>query len=261
MTDSAGPLTGYRRSPPLDFEIEVEGVTFNALIKATQTFNQLAAEVATQVVGAKGVVRWTVTGVAAGSVDFKLRPEVIGRQVSQRAADEIPAAIVGGISALEAGPMRPAFFSLRALELARSLSDMVGRDRATPRLTVRHGQRSANLSPHVAVNIARVLVSDENLYTEHGTVEGRLEALNVHGARVFSIWDPLTGQKIICDFGYRIASQDIGAATERRVIVSGVIHYDLDGNIERVIAQGLEVMPEESALPTAGDVMGILADG
>lgn len=43
--------------------------------------------------------------------------------------------------------------------------------------------------------------------------------------------------------------------------MSGVIHYDLDGNIDRVIAQEIDVMPEEDELPTADDVLGILSDG
>lgn len=207
MTDPTGLYGEGRPYLPLDFEVDIDGVAFPALIKVTQTFNQLAAEVTREVVGSGGLVRWVVTGVAAGSVDFKLRPERISRRIPQRIADEIPGILVGGIQELESAPIRPEYFTIRALELARSLSDMVGRDRDVPRLTVRHGRRSANLSRHVAVNAARVLIGDENPYSEHGTVEGRLEALNVHGARVFSIWDPLTGQRISCDFGYRIASQ------------------------------------------------------
>lgn len=259
MTDPSTPASIHHLNRPLGFEVEVEGVPLPSLIKATQTFHQLVAEVATEVVGGKGLVRWVVTGVAAGSVDFKLRPERVSRRIPQRAADAVPGIFVSGINALDAAPTRPEFFSVRALELARSLAEMVGRD--VPRLTVRHGPHSANLSRHLAINVARVLIGDENPYSEHGTVEGRLEALNVHAARVFSIWDPLTGQRIVCDFGYRIPSHVIGAAAERRVVVSGVIHYDLDGNIDRVVAQEIEVMPEQDELPTAEDLMGILSDG
>lgn len=247
--------------PPLDFEVEAEGAALGAFVQAARTFNQLVAEVATGVVGEKGLVRWVVTGVAAGSVDLQLRPEPVNRRVPQHAADEISAIVVNGIYSLAAGPTRPEFFTVRALELARSLSEMVGRNRPVPRVTVRHGELSANLSRHVAVNVSRVLLGDEAPYSEHGTVEGRLEALNVHGTRVFSIWDPLTSRRIVCDFGYRIPSQDVGAAAERRVVVSGVIHYDIDGNIDNVVALEMEVMPEEDKLPAAEEAMGIFADG
>ena len=93
-----------------------------------------------------------------------------------------------------------------------------------------------------------------------GTVEGTLEVFNVHGARrQFVIYDELTGQRIECHFGHRIALDQITAGAERRVAVTGEIRSRESGEIVSVIATDIEVFPPDDELPNAADVLGILA--
>jgi hypothetical protein len=98
-----------------------------------------------------------------------------------------------------------------------------------------------------------------NIVSAIGSVEGRLEGLNVHGSnRYFNVYDDLTGERVQCQFGHRIDVAKIGGAVERRVSVSGEIRYRETGEIVNVIAHSLDVFPQESDLPSADDVYGII---
>jgi hypothetical protein len=93
-----------------------------------------------------------------------------------------------------------------------------------------------------------------------GTIEGRLEAVNVHGGvRHFYVYDSLTGERVMCDFGHRVASEQVGHALEHRVAVHGEITYRESGSVVRMSAQSLELFPPEEELPSSDDVRGILA--
>ena len=113
-------------------------------------------------------------------------------------------------------------------------------------------QMTADLSTHVEVILG-------NTVTSIGTVEGRLEGVNVHGgSRYFAVYDDLTGERIQCHFGHRISAHDIGLAVEKRVAVQGEIRYRENGEIVSVNALSLSSFPPEHELPTADDVLGIL---
>lgn len=72
------------------------------------------------------------------------------------------------------------------------------------------------------------VILGEVLYTI-GTIEGRLEAFNVHGTvRYFAVYDDLTDTRIRCEIFYRNS-----------------------GDIERIKASSLDVFPDEEDLPTA----------
>ena len=97
--------------------------------------------------------------------------------------------------------------------------------------------------------------------TDLDAVEGRLESVTVHERRSFSVYDLLTGERTECAFGHRIQLADILGAVERRVRVNGAIRYRETGEIVGMVADSLQVLPGDDALPTAHDVFGILSRG
>ena len=66
--------------------------------------------------------------------------------------------------------------------------------------------------------------------TALGSVEGRLEAINVHGTRTFTVWDRVTGADVRCTFPKDSSwTARIKSLVECRVLVVGTVHYLRDG--------------------------------
>lgn len=243
-----------RPDDALHLRMGSEGVSYAAFFDAGQTFARLVRAVAAEVTGTNNSVQLIIEKSERGSVDLSVRCEPRVKRVSRRQAAEVPAIVAAGIEQIKRGGDRPPFFSDQALRLT---SDLAKFQRSLP-IRIAHGLIAADLGPDVVASAERMLI--EEAVSEWGTVEGRLEALTVHRRRTFVIWDVLTNDRVECDFGYRIAVEDIGRATEKRVAVSGEITYDADGRVKSVRADEMFVFPDEADLPSADDVLGILSD-
>ena len=91
-----------------------------------------------------------------------------------------------------------------------------------------------------------------------GSLEGRLEALTVHGAIEFSICDSITNRRIRCDCSREtldVAIKHFG----KRVSVSGEIRFNARGEATSMKVD--EVHPLGTGpLPQAKDILGLFAD-
>ncbi len=105
----------------------------------------------------------------------------------------------------------------------------------------------------VSEAVRRMLRGYTAAFTESGSIEGRLE-----GMTCFRVYDALTGQGIRCDFGTRIALDNIKNAIGKRVAIYGVISYAYDGNPTECKAEELTVFPADSDLPDFRSLRGIL---
>jgi hypothetical protein len=92
-----------------------------------------------------------------------------------------------------------------------------------------------------------------------GTVEGKLQALNIHEKPPrFAIYDLLTDRRVECYFTTRIKLEDVLAGVGRRVAVTGLIKTRPTGERVSIEARELRLFPAEDELPTPDDVRGIL---
>lgn len=91
-----------------------------------------------------------------------------------------------------------------------------------------------------------------------GTIDGRLEAINVHsGQNVFTIYPLIGPKRVLCRFPARLEQQAIRALT-RRVEVSGALKYREGARFPHAVTvQNLEMMPSNDELPTLMDLRGI----
>ena len=115
----------------------------------------------------------------------------------------------------------------------------------------------ARLTTRLIANVEQVLGEDERSV---GTVEGALEAVNVHGqSSKFNVYDALTGSKVECHFTASVTLDDLRPAIGRRVAVRGLIRSRPDGRPVSIDAEELHVFPAEEELPSPEDVYGILS--
>ncbi|MGN6216801.1 MAG: hypothetical protein ACTHN7_07580 [Solirubrobacterales bacterium] len=239
--------------PRRDLEIEVGhgvDVDLSSLVSVSQKFSSLIEEVARDYTGLSRSVRWLVE-VKPGSVRLPLRGEPRAENVSPAVAHEVGTVIAKGLTGLEAAAERPEHFTDKALSLAKDLANC-----ATEELPIAiwNGSAGGRVTKQLSVNAEKVLGTPEVTF---GTIEGRLEALSIHGTKDFSVW-PIGGNAIKCVFGSRLdLDVDVLPAVGKRVAVEGKIKTKPNG--ERVSVEVEELRVIGSSPVAADDVKGILA--
>jgi hypothetical protein len=186
------------------------------------------------------------------SVKLPLRPTPALEEVSPSAFPQIIAAVTEGIAMLDKTAERPPYFTDKALEQAKALANLAGSE--VP-INVRNGVGKVPVTRRIAGNVDDVLGTPDVSY---GTVEGLLEAVNIHGTnRTFGVYDPLTGKKVECKLTGKVSVDDLGPAIGKRVAVSGLILSRSTGGRISIQADKLEIF-EDADLPSPEDVIGIL---
>ena len=237
-----------------DLELDVGhgvAVELRDLVSVSDTFAKLIDEVASELTGIKNPIRWIVE-IEPGSVRLPLWAEVAADSVRLGAVEQIGEIVSGGLGQLETSAVRPDYFTDRALDLAYKISSAVSDELP---VAVRNGHAPVKITPQLAVNVEKVLgVPRESI----GTIEGRLEALNVHGkSRDFSIW-PMGDKVVKCFFGTRLdLDKDILPAVSKRVAAHGKIKTRPSGERVSLIVDDLRIIGDAPA--SADEVRGILS--
>lgn len=236
---------------PRDLEIEVghgTDVDLRSLVRVTDKFAGLIDEVAREYTHVARPIRWIVE-VRSGSVRLPLRGEPVGETVQPSAVPEIGTAVARGLCALEDAPVRPDHFTDRALTLAKELANLATEDLP---LAVHNGKAGGSFTRQLSINAEKVLGAPQESV---GTIEGRLEALSLHGSNEFSVW-PAGGTAVKCMFGNRLdLERDVLPAVNKRVAAHGRIKTRRG---ERVSVEVDELRVIGGEPVPADDVRGIL---
>ena len=107
--------------------------------------------------------------------------------------DEAIRAITEGMRGLDQVNERPEHFTDVALEKARDLAAELGGAFARSASWSDYAE-PVSVTERVSANAKQILAED--IYEVVGTVEGRLEAVNVHSRSYFNVYDDLTGQRV-----------------------------------------------------------------
>lgn len=240
---------------PADLELafDVDELPLRAFVAAGERLSGLLREVASAYMGVEQEpARWLVH-VESGSVLLPLRGEPTSDEIAPSRVRELAPIVAEGLAILESLPVRPPYFTDRALEHARELAKLASDDLP---VSVRNGQARASLSAQLVANVDKVLGPDDLSY---GTVEGALDALNVHGqVKRFHVYDAVSGLRVECRFTAKVTLEDLRPAIGRRVAVRGVIRTRPDGRPVSIDAEELHIFPVEDELPSADAVYGLL---
>jgi hypothetical protein len=235
--------------------VDAPQLLLSSVVKVSADVQALVQEIA-RATDPEAKFEWVVDTISRNSpAVLAIRPVKPSETHSQYAynAGDMAAEIGTGLQRLLAGE-RPAHFTDRALEKVRDLTTY--RELSTVSFGLEGLQ--VDMGPDVRGTVDRLLGP---AVSSLGAIEGRLESISVHNnRRSFSIYDLLTGQRIICYFGRRITAEKIGAAVERRVSVYGEIRYRSNGSIISVDAQDIEVLQREDELPPPETARGTLSE-
>ena len=234
-----------------DLELQVGAETpveLKQLVSVSGVFASLINDVAEAFTGHVKPVKWTVE-VQSGSVRLPLKAEPSLADVRPSAMPELTSSIADGIAQLIREPVRPDHFSDKALEHAKALADLLSDDLP---LSVRNGGARIPLTKQLMVNAELVLGRSRPSF---GSVEGKLEALNIHDGKQFRLYSQIDGRAIKCMFGKNLELDEVLKAVGKRVMVRGQLKTRPSGERVSIEAHSIRILGERSV--PASEVFGI----
>lgn len=202
-----------------------------------------------------GTLEWVVTELNLGSASVGIQsrntkpPKDHGREVATR--------FVGGLEQIEEKGTTPPYFSDFDLRKAQGLARLLERNGAQVfRAIDVDDERTAEITRRTSVNAAQLMAPK---HRSIGSVTGRLEMISVRRGPRFSVYEALTRRAVNCRFKEEMLEL-VKDALGRRVIASGIIHYNYKGEPIRVELEDLRILPREEELPSPDEILGMAPD-
>ena len=239
---------------PTDLTLEIgEAVSPDKFLVLAKAFFGYVEEVAAGITGAGEPVRWAVL-VREGSGLIGVQP--MAALPDMVFVQDIYAKAEFGIQQLAHGSLEESDLSEPALKHLRTMSSAIETKKGhalSIRVWVK--RKPVELSPQ----IARVIEEDWRIgYRDFGTVEGRLESIQDNDGRLqLRVKDAALRQAVVCNVPDEMLA-DAFAKFRRRVEVTGMVHYRRNGTPVSIDVEHIESMPEDSELPSADEVRGLL---
>ncbi len=222
---------------------DAESISVNLFLKAIEDIDRLIRDVDYAVTRERGGRRWVISELHSSVPTITLRPLLDNVEVVE--------AIVNGVHIVSQGATEPpAHFGEQALEdLIRMRRLFGGRDRAK-RVEFRHNGHVGVVEKDIGEKAQKILKGG---YWNLGSLEGTLEAINLHGNPTFTIWDRVSRAPVRCSFPRNIEWKErIKGLLEKRVLVIGRVNYFRNG-IPRSVTdiKKIEDMTPDRSLPRA----------
>ncbi|MGW9266972.1 hypothetical protein [Gordonia terrae] len=195
---------------------------------------------------------WRFSRLALNSIDTAIAP-----RLAEDAEETVGAfeSMVAGIRVLEHRPQMPPGWTLPlAKKLKGAAECFASASTAGAELSV-SGRDATVLTRRTVDNVRRL---DQIKRHSIGSVVGRLERLNLHdGANDTTLYEDGRGTGIKVSYGYDLHADVIEALrTNRRVRVRGRLTRKVDGEITRIRANTIHLLPEPDTYPSLADAAG-----
>ena len=200
---------------------ETELASVDLLRKSLEDIGRLVKQVDRAIYGPKSKHRWYVGEIRSSAPTITLRPDPQGK--------EAVGAVGAGLRAVTAGTDRPpAYFSEQALESLQKMRRLFSRTSKARAISVSvNGLQTATIGSDIGDQVDKILTAG---YHNLGSLEGTLEAINVHRAPTITIWDRVYGSPVRCSIPREAAWIDrVKGLLEKRVLVAGRINYFANG--------------------------------
>ena len=223
---------------------QTESVSLDLFLKALDDIRRLLRDVDYAIHRERSSRRWIINQLHSTSPTVSVRPLLGDEETVDTIAEGIRAVTIGT-------DQPPQYFTEQALEdLKRMRRLFVGRDRAQSIVVSVDNEETAIIERDISEKASRILTSG---YWNSGSLEGMLEAINVHGPPTFTIWDRVSRAPVRCSFPND--PQWIGRVRDllkKRVLVKGRVSYFVNG-IPRSITNIQEIQDStpDPSLPKA----------
>ncbi len=201
---------------------DAETISLRLLEKTIEDVRKLVRDVDYVVTRERVGRRWIVTELRSSTPTITIRPILDGTET----VDVIGA----GLRIVTTGPgvEPPPYFSADALDdLKRMRRLFVGRERARRVVFSSDERELATIDDRISERVERI---QRGTYSVLGSLEGMLDAVNLHGAsKTFTIWDRLSGVPVRCAIPDPDWVPVVRELLQRRVSVMGQVNYYSNG--------------------------------
>ena len=205
---------------------ESEVASVDLFRRALEDINRLLLDANYAIRHERSVSSWIVRGLHSSSPTI-----TVGSTLDD---DEAVEAIGQGIKAITSGTDHPPnYFTEKELEDLKKMRRLfVGRDRARSITVSINGDNITEIEKDISTKVDRILTSG---YSILGSLEGTLEAINLHRAPTFTIWERVSRAPVRCSFPNEPDWKErVRELLEKRVMVRGYVRYFANGFPRRV---------------------------
>ena len=198
---------------------------------------------------------WRISDTGIGS--FTLALEWSQLSVNGPSATQTATVLIDGINGLEQEQEIPSELKVAGLRQMQAVAGALKSRGVEHELLVSSGVTggSGRILHLMARQINQLLIKERVSY---GSIEGKVELISVHkGNRKFNVYHTVTGKAVECNLPSHLETEII-AALKRRVVISGAIHRNWNGDPHRVEVERLRVLRENDELPSLDELMGSL---
>lgn len=230
---------------------DAESASLTLFRKAIEDIERLIRDVDYVVTHEKNPRRWVISELHASAPTVNIRP-LLGDIESVDA-------IAKGLTMVTAGATEPPeYFTESALDDLKRMSRLFsGRDKAKAIIVSANTIAPATIRDDIREKADRILAES---YQNLGSIEGNLEAVNLHGPSTFTIWDRVSRAPTRCYFAKDSQwIERVKNLLNKRVLVRGMVHYFRNG-VPRAITNIVDIQDNtpDQRLPVA--VFGSIPD-
>ncbi len=214
------------------------------LEKSLVDIRRLLRHVGEAMYGPSDQIQWVVSELRSSAPTITLQPE--------RGDGRAVEAVGYGMRVITAGTDEPPqYFTEQALEDVKKMRRLFrGKASAESIFVLTNGERSAVIEEDISDKVSRILTAG---YHNLGSLEGRMDAINVHGSPAVTIWDRVTGAPVRCRLPegeeWITRAKDL---LRKRVLVAGDVHYFVNGAPRSILdVTDLEDASPDPSLPRA----------
>lgn len=235
-----------------------DAVSLPAMLRVFSACERMLAQIERDLTG-HGTLHgeWRISDSGTGSFMLALeRPQF---SVHEHSATRTATVLIDGINRLEQEREIPSELKVAGLRQMQAVAGALKSRGVEHELLVSSGVTggSGRILHLMARQINQLLVKE---HVSYGSIEGKVELISVHkGNRKFNVYHTVTGKAVECNLPGHLET-DIIAALKRRVVVSGSIHRNWNGDPQRVEVERLRVLRENDELPSLDELMGSLPD-
>ena len=209
--------------------------SFDLLIKSLDDIKRLISHVDYAIYRRRPRRGWLVHSLKSSAPTITLTPEREDRQAVGIISD-------GLRTVTEGTDQPPPYFTEPVLEDLKKMRRLFrGRDGAQSVSVLVDDEKTATIRKNIDRQAERILAAG---YHNLGSLEGRLDAINVHQQPTATIWDRVSGAPVRWTFP-REDTEGVKALLEKRVLVTGHVHYFSNGIPRRIS----DVVAFEDATP------------
>jgi hypothetical protein len=236
-----------KENDKLKFDAPV--VPYKDFLRAVGAFFGILEEITENLYHSKRVISWSAKVLPGSNMVQALANVREGKNIDPHEVLKISRR---GLKLIECEAKWPDHFSEKALEDAKLLSEMSDDKKLPISIVSEDGEQK--FTPQITSNIVELF---RTTYSAVGTIEGKLQVIAKKDRLYFGVYDEIIERFIHCYFSEDIL-ENAKDAFDRRVAVTGLIHYKTDKTPHYIDVIELYRFPLDIELPHYTEICGIL---